>query len=371
MTNRERAIRILHHESVDRMVAVHFGYWMELLEEWADQGHIPRELLLGYDDGNFQDRAIDHIIGWDFNWYHTECGCIRLDPPFEFKVLETLPGGFQRVQNEEGLIVKIREGLTSIAAEDDYQLKDRDSFEKLYKPRMQYRNERIPVAYFQNEFNQQKRDVPIGLHLGSILGEVRNMLSVVGMSYLICDDFGLFQEIVDTYANMQYDCAKAVLKTGAKFDFAHYWEDVCYKNGPLINPAMFDELCAKHYQRRNDLVHRYGIDFISLDCDGVIDQLIPTWFYHGVNTLFPLEIGTWGDQFQSARKKYGNGLLGVGGMDKRVFLQDKAAVDKELERLEKIAQLKGFIPCPDHRIMPGSRFELVKYYAKKIKEIRF
>ncbi|MDY0372923.1 MAG: M3 family metallopeptidase [Acholeplasmataceae bacterium] len=61
----------------------------------------------------------------------------------------------------------------------------------------------------------------------------------------------------------------------------------------------------------------------------------------------------------------------VGGMDKRVFLQDKAAVDKELERLEKIAQLKGFIPCPDHRIMPGSRFELVKYYARKIKEIRF
>ncbi|MDD3113525.1 MAG: hypothetical protein PHT56_03960 [Candidatus Izemoplasmatales bacterium] len=58
-------------------------------------------------------------------------------------------------------------------------------------------------------------------------------------------------------------------------------------------------------------------------------------------------------------------------MDKRVFLQDKAAVDHEIERLEKIAQCQGFIHYPDHRIMPGSQFELVKYYAKKIKEIRF
>lgn len=371
MTNNERALNILHYKNADRMVAVHFGYWRELLIEWGNQGHISKDLADKWDDGNLADKEIDKIIGWDFNWYHTTSGSIRLNPPFDYKVLEILPDGFKRIQNAEGLIERIREGAGSIPAEDDYQLKDRESFEKLYKPKMQYKPERINKDYFKKRFNvENPDDIPIGLHLGSILGEIRNMLSVIGMSYMICDDYELFAEIIDTYSEMQYKCAEETLKLGAKFDFAHYWEDICFKNGPLISPVMFEELCAKHYKKRNDLVKSYGIDIISLDCDGVTDRLLPIWFESGVNTIFPIEIGTWGDQFEPARKKYGKGILGVGGMDKTAFRKDKAAVDEEIKRMKKLAALGGFIPCPDHRIMPSSKFELVKYYAEKIKEIK-
>ena len=45
MTNRERAMNILHYKPVDRLPAVHFGYWPELLAEWAEQGTIPAELV--------------------------------------------------------------------------------------------------------------------------------------------------------------------------------------------------------------------------------------------------------------------------------------------------------------------------------------
>ena len=67
--------------------------------------------------------------------------------------------------------------------------------------------------------------------------------------------------------------------------------------------------------------------------------------------------------------KFGEEMRGVGGMDKVAFLKDKAAVDAEIERMKKIASLGGFIPCPDHRLMPGSKFELVQYYAEEIKKI--
>lgn len=364
-------MRILHYEPIDRMPAVHFGYWGELLVEWAEQGKIPMSLAQSWGDGNAADEELDRLIGWDFNWSHVAGANNGLMPPFEHKVLETLGDGTMRVQNGDGMIERIRPGVTSIPSEDDYLLKDRAAFEELYVPKMQFDPARINYDYFRT-FNETRRnDIPIGLHLGSVLGSIRNIVSVIGMSYLMYDeDEDLFADIVDTFADMQYKCAEEILKTGAKFDFAHYWEDICYNSGPLLSPEIFDELCRKHYQKRNDLCHKYGIDIISLDCDGVTEKLLPTWFETGVNTMFPIEVGTWGDQFEAARNKFGRGMLGVGGMDKTVLRKDRAAVDAELERMRRLASLGGFLPCPDHRLMPGTKFELVQYYAEEIKKIK-
>lgn len=373
MTNRERAMNILHFKPADRLPAVHFGYWPELLTEWAEQGKIPRDLAVWNFDGSDKDRELDRLIGWDFNWYHTYAGNAGLFPGFESKVLETLPDGTRRVLNGNGVIERIRPDVVSIPAEDDYLLKDRDAFRELFLPKMQFVPERIDLDFFRR-FNDEvynKTDVPLGIHVGSVIGEIRNITSVVGMSYLIYDeDEELFADIVDAYGDMQYKCAEAILNTGAKFDFGHYWEDICFNSGPLLSPDVFKETCAKHYKKRNDLLHSHGIDIISLDCDGVTDKLLPIWFENGVNVMFPIEIGTWGDQFEPAREKFGKGILGVGGMDKTAFRKDKEAVDAELERMKRLASLGGFIPCPDHRLMPGSKFELVQYYAEEIKKIR-
>jgi len=371
MTNRERAMNILHYKDADRLPAVHFGYWSELLVEWAEQGKIPKELAENNWDGNEKDKTLDKLIGWDFNWSCTRGANSGLYPRFEEKVLEVLSDGTRRVLNSVGVIERIKPGITSIPSEDDYTLKDREAFETLYKPKMQYSPDRVDFEFFRNFNETRDTERPIGLNLGSVLGNIRDMTSVVGMSYLMYDeDEDLFADIVDTYAEMQYQCTKAILETGAKFDFAHYWEDICFKNGPLLSPEIFDELCAKHYKKRNDLCHEYGIDIISLDCDGVTEKLLPTWFENGVNTMFPIEIGVWGDQFEPARKKYGKGMLGVGGMDKTALRKDKAAVDAEIERIRRLAAMGGFIPCPDHRLMPGTKFELVQYYAEEIKKIR-
>lgn len=371
MTNRERAMNILHYRDADRLPAVHFGYWNELLQEWAAQGKIPWELTENAGDNSESDRQLDKLIGWDFNWFNIEGPYHGLFPGFESKVIEEFPDGSKRVQNGHGAIERIKPGISSIPSEDDYLLKDREAFETLYKPKMQFCFDRVREEFFRDFNETRDMDRPIGLSLGSVLGNIREMTTVVGMSYLIYDDDeDLFADIIDTYAEMQYQCIEAVLATGAKFDFGHYWEDICFKNGPLISPDLFNEICGKHYKKRNDLCRKYGIDIISLDCDGVTEKLLPTWFENGVNTMFPIEIGVWGDQFEPARNKYGKGMLGVGGMDKTAFRKDKAAVDIEIERLRRLVGMGGFIPCPDHRLMPGSKFELVQYYAEQIKLIK-
>ncbi len=101
----------------------------------------------------------------------------------------------------------------------------------------------------------------------------------------------------------------------------------------------------------------------------MIDSLIPTWIENGVNTMFPIEVGTWEANIKPWRERYGEELRGVGGMNKTVFAQDYAAVDREVERLKELIALGRYIPCPDHRIAPDAKFENVQYYCDKMQNL--
>lgn len=239
----------------------------------------------------------------------------------------------------------------------------------MYLPRLQMAAGRIDTKALERLKDDSNRDIPVGLHLGSLAGAMRNMLGVEHWSYLYADDEDLYKEVVDTLCGLCYDCAKVMLESGAKFDYAHYWEDICFKNGPLISPAVFREFYGPWYRKISDLLAQYGVDIISLDCDGWIDHLIPIWLENGVNTMFPIEVGTWNASIAPWREKYGKKILGVGGMNKNVFSKDRQAVDEEIERLKKLIALGGYIPCPDHRIAPDAKYELVQYYCDKMQHL--
>jgi uroporphyrinogen decarboxylase len=106
---------------------------------------------------------------------------------------------------------------------------------------------------------------------------------------------------------------------------------------------------------------------VSLDCDGKIDALIPTWLENGVNVMFPIEVGTWEASIAPWRAQYGRAIRGVGGMNKTVFAHDRAAIDAEIERLKALVDLGGFLPCPDHRIAPDAKWENVLYYTERMR----
>ncbi len=368
MNNRARVNAILHMQPYDEMPVVAFGYWKETLDKWCSEGHITREQADGYADNNDFDFQIMRKLGFDFNWTGGISGNSYLFPRFEYKVLRTDSDGCTVARNSEGLIEKTKPNVVSIPAHVGTCMTGREAWENEYLPRLTYSDERVNDEFIIDKYNKMAaRDIPVYIHIGSLYGNIRNMLGVEDLAYLAADDEDLYIEIINTIGSLCYMVAERVLRLGLEFDYAHFWEDICFKSGPLVRPSVFEEYVAPWYKKITDLLKAHGVDIVSVDCDGKIDELVPIWLKNGVNTMFPIEVGTWGASFDRWRNKYGSELRGVGGMDKRVFALDYSAVDAEIERLKPIVDMGGYIPCPDHRIPPDAIWENVQYYCERFR----
>lgn len=382
MTNCEKVIAIMNYKNYDRLPVVHFGYWPETLLKWANQGHIDLSDAENWKDGTPICKNISEKLGFDFAWFNCFMGFGLLSPTFEPKVLKEHPDGSKEFFDSNGVVVMQKNEAGSIPSEISHSLKDRKSWEKLYKPKLKFNKNRVEKALVNTgdkflPFNQggldflknENRENPVGLMVGSLIGKIRDWLGVVGLSYMQVDDKKLLDEMIETVSDLCYLRTEYALKAGAKFDFAHFWEDICFKNGPLVSPKFFDEKVGPHYKRLSELLYKYGIEIISVDCDGMIDLLIPTWFNNGVNTMFPIEVGTWDASIKPWRKRYGQQLRGVGGMRKYIFALDRKTIDDEIERLKPLVEMGGYIPCPDHRIAPDAKWDNVRYYCDRMHEV--
>ena len=380
MNNRERVEAILHYKPYDRMPVVHFGFWLETSEKWFREGHLTKEESRSGYEGCF---SMNQKLGFDFNWFNTFFYHGSIWPGFDREVLETLPDGSMKVMNSYGVVEMEKPGTNSIPMEIEHTLTDRKSWEEHYLPRLTFSEKRIQESLVMNPddgthkvfsagglevLRDETRGQHYGLYCGSLLGDIRNWLGVVNLSYMQVDDEDLLSEIIQTVADLAYRNTEYILNTGAKFDFAHFWEDICFKNGPLVSPNFFNEQIGPHYKRITELLNRQGIDLVSVDCDGWIDALIPAWLENGVNTMFPIEVGTWNASIKPWRETYGQDLRGVGGMNKTIFSKDFSAVDQEIERLKPLVDQAGYIPCPDHRIAPDAEWDNVRYYCDRMHE---
>ena len=379
-TNRERISAMLHYKDFDRVPIMHFGFWDETIEKWGREGHLTDEEVknaIEYGgnqaDGNEFELAIAKKLGFDDNifvytgqkgnWYD-----MPLYPAFEEKVVEHYPDGSMKLLDSDGVFVLKKEGARSIPSEVAHTVFDRKSWEEHYLPRLQWTHERLDMDAINKLIEENHtRERHLAVYCGSLFGKLRNYWGLVEISYLQVDDPDLFGECIDAVGKLCYEVTKHTLETGVKVDFAHFWEDICFNKGPLINPEVFRKYVGKHYRKISDECAKYGIDIVSVDCDGYIDDLVPIWLDNGVNTMFPIEYGAWEYDFETMRKKFGKELRGLGNINKNVLSKSKKEVDAEVERAKRLVDLGGFVPCFDHRIAPDADWDLTKYYCEQMK----
>jgi len=358
----------MHYQPCDRAPLYDFNFWDETIPEWKKQGlpdWVTRENAADF-------FGLDVSLGGGDGHWNVACDN-GLCPAFDYKILEDRED-HEIVQQSDGVRVLRKKFMGSIPHPESHLLVDRASWEEHYKWRLDPGTSgRFPKSpEWENRvahWLDPQRDHPIILPGGSLYGWLRNWMSMENLSLLVYDDPELFEEMVATIADCIIGVLEPILATGARFEACGMWEDMCYNAGPLLSPSHFKEFLVPNYKRITTLLHRHGVDVVWVDCDGLIDSLLPLWLESGVNCMFPIEIGTWGADPVKFRRQYGRDLLMMGGFDKHVLARSKKAITQEIERLAPLVDEGGFIPMPDHRVPPDVPLENYIHYCEMARQI--
>lgn len=355
MNAMERWHNVTHYKSFDRVFNCEFGYWQENFIEWQRCG-LPEEI-------NNNEKADEFF---KFDTKRSAGVNVGLVKGFETKIL--FEDENYRIEIDGNGVKKkvLKKGASSIPHYLEFPLKDRESW-KPFKERLQPDPARYPEDWEERKKEWEKRDYPVGINVGSLLGWPRDWMGFETFAMMFYDDSALMEEIIETLTNLTVVTIEKALKE-VKFDFAHMWEDIAFNHGPIISPELFKKYAVPNYRKITRLLGKYGVDIVYLDCDGNINDVAGLWLEAGVNMMFPIEVHAGTDPV-NLRKKYGKDMLLMGGVNKRELAKGKREIDDELKRIAPLVEQGGYIPHVDHRCPPDVSYENYIYYLKKKKEM--
>jgi uroporphyrinogen decarboxylase len=202
-----------------------------------------------------------------------------------------------------------------------------------------------------------------------MIGWIRNWMGVENLAYLCYDDRELLAEMVKTIADLVCWGLDQVLPS-IRPDLGWGWEDICFRTGPLVSPDIFGEVAVPGYAKISRKLRDAGCDLYLVDCDGMIDALVPGWLEGGVNVMFPVEIGAWKADPAQFRRRWGRELRIFGGIDKLALEKGRAEIDREIERRVPLMREGGYVPLPDHLITPDTPLDDYRYYLGALGRVR-
>jgi uroporphyrinogen decarboxylase len=250
----------------------------------------------------------------------------------------------------------------------DHPVKDRASW-KEYKKRLDpHTPERWPSDWNSYVEEINSTNDPKVLAVGGFFGLLREWMGTEKILYTFYDDPSLIEDMMDQICYLETEIIKRVVKD-IRIDCVHFWEDMAYKTGPLISPDMMRKFMMPRYKKITDILHGSGVDVISVDSDGNVNELIPLWLECGINFHWPLEV-TAGNDAVALRKKYGKDIILGGNIDKRALIKGKDAIREEvMSKVPFLLESGGYFPSLDHSVPPDITLENYRYFINTVREV--
>ncbi|UCF97811.1 MAG: hypothetical protein JSV89_21995 [Spirochaetaceae bacterium] len=366
MNAREKFLKIASFELTDKLMLPREWqwFWITTIERWKNEG-LPADVHLSQFFGFERMEMFPLLLG-----EHT-----ALLPPYEWQILKQTED-YRIVITEEG--IKRKEFIPRTPGEEktprsmsqwlEFPIKNSTDWQK-FKKRLNPASPARYPEYWEDKKNYWKnRNYPLGLKVGSFYGWLRDWVGLVNLSLMFYDNVSLVHEMMEY---LEYFIIETIRKAveEIKFDFAHFWEDMAFKTGPLISPTMFKEFLLPHYKKITSYLRGKGVDIITVDSDGNINELIPLWLEADVNGFLPLEVAADMDAI-AIRKKYGKNTLLIGNIDKRALIKGKEAIKHEVEsKVPYLLSQGGYLPTIDHAVPPDVPFENYMYYLHLLRKI--
>lgn len=349
MSDRERFNNQMHYRPIDRCFNREFGYWAENYEQWP--GFIENGIKTEDEANRF----------FNFDRMEVVTGNTWICPGFERKVLSET-ATTQTILDTNGLICEVpKDAHSTIPHYLGSIIKTPEDWKKARQKHLNPDHPvRKPDVAALKKKHPDNRDYPLGIYTGSMIGVVRDLLTVEGLSYAIYDYPEMVEDMIETACVLIENHLDAVLPH-MQFDYACGWEDICFKNGPLVSVEFFRKMVVPRYKRIGARLQKHGIDLWYTDCDGDVRPILKDFLACGINCLFPFEVLCCCHPGELL-KEYGNDLRIMGGFNKVEMARGPKAIDAYMKSLVPLVERGGCIPFCDHRCPPDVSWENYLYY---------
>lgn len=353
MTQREALKAVLHGQRPAIIPQFEWGYWPETIARWREEG-------MPTDKEPWEATGI--------TYYHRVPVNTRFCPDFTYQVLSETQDN-RIVRDENGIIQEVSKHTTTFPRYLKHPVESLTDFHEIKSRLDPEANARFPENWPQAVAELAHRDsflVMGGCEI-SFFGWHRDLMGVENLLVAYYDQPELVHAISEHH--LQYlKALYAKIIPHVEYDFIFMWEDMSFKNGPLISPALIREFMLPYYK---ELI-RFFKDATSLkvivDSDGDVRQLIPLLIEAGVDGMLPFEVAAGMDIVELGRE-YPEFII-AGGLDKREIAQGKAAIDRELERKLPPMFARGrYLPTMDHHVPPEVSYTDFQYYLQKTRDI--
>lgn len=382
MNSRERFLATMSFETNVRTLKWEFGYWAGTLRRWYDEG-LP-------DDHRIPDSCLtgEGIAGPGLAWYAERvreedvlrtCGLdegmervpveLLFAPRFREEVLEE-HGDWVIRRDESGIVRREARDRSTVPRFLGWPVQSRDDWERLKAERLRPTLEgRLPPDWPAVKERFRRRTFPLAIGGGQIglFGTPRNLLGEENVLLSYYDHPQLMRDMVNDLCDFWIALFDQVLDE-VEVDFALLWEDMCYKTGPLISPALVREFMLPAYKRLTGFLRERGVGIVLLDTDGDCSSLIPLFIEGGITGLYPFEVNA-GMDVVAVRQAFPR-LQMMGGLDKVAVAAGPTAIDRELEaKVPALLRAGGYIPYIDHHVPPDVSWANYSYYRRRLNEM--